>query len=64
MGSFRCKSCWSPQVLFTPGGVTCNVCGGQEIETPGEDEAVWIPDQAGQIIELARMFSLADPRSA
>ena len=62
MVSIRCKNCLSIEILFTPGGPTCDECGGHDLELPSQEEVTLSLDQSCQVIELERMFALVDPR--
>jgi hypothetical protein len=57
-----CKNCSSSDILVTPGGITCDECGGHDLELLPQEEAVLSMDQKGQILELERMFALVNPQ--
>ena len=52
MVSLRCKNCLSIEILFNPGGLTCDECGGHNLELPSQKEVTLSLDQNRQVIEL------------
>ena len=62
MVSLHCKDCLSIEILFTPGGPTCDECGGHDLELLSQEEVTLSLDQNCQVNELERMLALVDPR--